>query len=737
MGNLNPNLLSGEMGRVMTTAVSLFPTYQKKLLTPQLLLIAILGDKESSAYQVLQQLSQQNKLRLNELQQRAETMAKFTDGRDAHFMFTDDMGQSTPLADEMLVVLDEARSLAQSRNESKISSAHALAIMTTLKVTTAGVLQKLGITQADVIAQLDNVNMAGNAPIIHDFIQEAQQGTAQPLHQREALLQALLGLLALSRKGNVILVGAEGVGKKSLVLSLAHWLAETKPAHLNLRTVVMLNEVALLEDPLKTMRAGLRRATGGVLLVPRINRFFGDRLRMKFPEQVCRELHKAMLEGEVAVVGTAVPADYELLANEDVIRQTTQRLDVPPATREEARAMLTLHRLRLEQAYELQVEDAALDTAVSLADQHIKNSPLPASALHLLERACAEVRLAAHGVMQTQRAPLVDPADITLAASTLTRIPLQKLNADEKSRYANMVEQLRQRIIGQEEAVLAVSRAVKIARVGLRDAKRPIGSFLFLGPSGVGKSELAKALAEFMFGSENQMITLDMSEYQEEASLNRLIGAPPGYVGFESGGQLTNYVRDNPYTVVLFDEVEKAHQKVFDVLLQLLDEGRLTDGQGRLTTFSETVVIMTSNLGARHMLTPTIGEAQRELVMAAVHEFFRPEFLNRLDDVILFHQLNPDQLALIFDLLLNKEIKLATTQKLDIALTPAAKAWMLAQNSQPEFGARPLRRILTRYLREPLVDHLLNAHVESQGATVLVDAPAEAATELRFEVIPK
>jgi ATP-dependent Clp protease ATP-binding subunit ClpB len=342
-----------------------------------------------------------------------------------------------------------------------------------------------------------------------------------------------------------------------------------------------------------------------------------------------------------------------------------------------------------------------------------------------------------------------------LAASAITKVPLQKLNADEKSRYANMVEHIRQRLIGQEEAVLAVSRAVKIARVGLRAPKRPIGSFLFLGPSGVGKSELAKALAEFMFGSDDQMVTLDMSEYQEEASLNRLIGAPPGYVGFQSGGQLTNYVRDHPYTVVLFDEVEKAHDKIFDVLLQVLDEGRLTDGQGRVATFSETVVIMTSNLGARHMLTPTIGEAQRELVMSAVDDFFRPEFLNRLDDIILFHQLTPDQLALILDLMLKKEYKLAAEQKLELVLTPASKQWLLAQNDQPEFGARPLRRILTRYLREPLVNHLLEAGLSDKGATVLVDVQSSASTEvatsdtavvaegeslpttLHFEIVPR
>ncbi|MFN2106018.1 MAG: AAA family ATPase, partial [Candidatus Promineifilaceae bacterium] len=264
--------------------------------------------------------------------------------------------------------------------------------------------------------------------------------------------------------------------------------------------------------------------------------------------------------------------------------------------------------------------------------------------------------------------------------------------------------------------------AVKTARVGLRDPKRPIGSFLFLGPSGVGKTELAKALADFMFGSEDAMLTLDMSEYQDEASINRLIGAPPGYVGFEGGGQLTDYVRENPYTVVLIDEVEKAHPRVLDVLLQVMDEGRLTDGQGRQTTFSEAVIIMTSNLGARHMLVPIIGQRERDLVMSDVRSFFRPEFLNRLDEVILFHQLTPDQLVLILDLMLKKELKLAANQGIELSLTEAAKEWLLAQNNQPEFGARPLRRIIGRYLREPLADFLLSRPPGSGPQTIHVDA---------------
>jgi ATP-dependent Clp protease ATP-binding subunit ClpA len=303
----------------------------------------------------------------------------------------------------------------------------------------------------------------------------------------------------------------------------------------------------------------------------------------------------------------------------------------------------------------------------------------------------------------------------------MTGLPVSKLGMDERARYAQMVEALHQRIIGQDEAILAVSRAVKIARVGLKDPKRPIGSFLFLGPSGVGKTELAKALAEFMFGSEDAMVVLDMSEYQQDHTVNRLIGAPPGYVGYEGGGQLTEKVRARPSTVVLFDEVEKAHPRVLDVLLQIMEEGRLTDAQGRLCSFSETVIILTSNLGSQYLDKPVMTDEMRELVMATMRAAFRPEFLNRLDEIVLFLPLTPEQLRQILNLLLKKEVKMLAEQGVMLEVSEAAKTWMLAQNDHPEWGGRPLRRIIQKFMRESLADWLLTA-APPKGARVAVDA---------------
>jgi ATP-dependent Clp protease ATP-binding subunit ClpC len=682
----------------------------------------------------LQRLHKQRGADFEDLLQRVEMMARSNKGRNANFDFTDDFGKDIPLDEEMLVIIDEGLTIAQAREELKVGSGHALAAMAQPNVTTFAVLQRVGITSAAVISLLDDVVTERRTEIVRDFVQEAQQGKATAVYQREKLQRDLISLLLLSNKRHVILVGPEGVGKRTLAYSLAQLLAEGRGPG-NLRSLVEMNEMALLENPLATMRSGMRRASGGVLLIPDIRRFFGDRLRASFPPEVNRELQKALLNNEQVVIGTATMADYELLSREHLIRQNTNRLDVLAATRDEAVAVLAFHEQRLEQEYEIEVRREALVTAVTLAGQYIKKVALPAAAVQLADRSCALVRMATQehiaNLPEVEPDGRMDSEDVMVAASMMTKIPISRLSEDEQSKYASMTERLHERIIGQGEAVLAVSRAVKTARVGLRDPKRPIGSFLFLGPSGVGKTELAKAVAEFMFGSEEAMLVLDMSEYQEEASVNRLIGAPPGYVGYEGGGQLTDFVREKPYTVMLLDEVEKAHPRVLDVLLQVMEEGRLTDGQGRLTSFSETVIIMTSNLGADIMLVPLIDERVRESVLLAVRRFFRPEFLNRLDEIILFHQLTGSQLTQILDLMLKKEFALAAKQGIELRLTQGAKEWLLAQNDQPEFGARPLRRIIGRYLREPLADFLLSRPHQHEKTVVTVDAGAEG---LQFEI---
>jgi ATP-dependent Clp protease ATP-binding subunit ClpA len=433
-------------------------------------------------------------------------------------------------------------------------------------------------------------------------------------------------------------------------------------------------------------------------------------------------VQKAFLEQAPIVIGTATETEY----NESLKQlNNVHVLKVPTTSVEETTQVLNTLKSKFETEYALTISSGAPSTVSVMASRYLSGGAQPGAAVQLLHRACALVRMSTQSDLaykpEAKPDATLDPDDVMLALSQMTGIPATKLGQDERTKYAQMAEFVKARIIGQDEAVLAVSRAVKTARVGLKDPKRPIGSFLFLGPTGVGKTELAKALAEFMFGSEDNLITLDMTEYQQEDSLNRLIGAAPGYVGFEGGGQLTDRVRQMPYSIVLFDECEKAHPRILDVLLQMMDEGRLTDGQGRTTKFSDAVIILTSNLGSMYLVDRTLGERSHELALEAVKQHFRPEFLNRLDEIIMFNALSDEGLRKILDLMLKKEMKLAGERGLTLELTEPAKTWLLAQNDHPEWGARPLRRIIQKFVREPLADYLLEKN------------PA-AGTKIRVEV---
>jgi ATP-dependent Clp protease ATP-binding subunit ClpC len=706
-------------------------------LTPEALLLTLTRGTQFPAYQVLERLSRERGFKLSEIEQQAESLVKAREGRSADFDFVAGDGRRIPLSDEMLVVLDEGRAIAQSMDEIYVSTAHALGALSQRGVSTAGLLQRYGITPTTLSGVLADQVLSRRLTTV-DLVAQARAGELPPVYAREALLRDLLNLLSLATNRHVVLLGPTGVGKRSLVHSLALLIAENKgPA--GLHKVVQIGESALLDDAAAAVQAGLRQADGGILFLPAIHRFFGGLGRADFAKAT-RHVQKALLNGDgtgqagspnslgVVIVGATSEADFdERMAADPVVAEHVHVVRVPEADEKETIAILSVHKPRLEVDYSLRIADDSLAAAARLARRIVTSAPLPASAVQLLHRACAQVRmdgqthLATHGADPGRGESQVDDEDITLAASLMTGIPASKLGVDERSRYASMVEHLHQRIVGQDEAVSAVSRAVKTARVGLKDPNRPIGSFLFLGPTGVGKTELAKALADFMFGTEEAMVVLDMSEYQQEHAVNRLLGAPPGYVGYEGGGQLTERVRARPYTVVLFDEVEKAHPRVLDVLLQMMEEGRLTDGQGRTVSFAETVIILTSNLGAQYLEATELTDARRELVMAEVKQFFRPEFLNRLDEVVLFLPLTTEQLGQILGMLLKKEARLVEERGLRLEVSEAARTWMLAQNDHPEWGARPLRRIIQRFLREPLADSML-ATEPLPGTTLVVDA---------------
>jgi ATP-dependent Clp protease ATP-binding subunit ClpB len=326
----------------------------------------------------------------------------------------------------------------------------------------------------------------------------------------------------------------------------------------------------------------------------------------------------------------------------------------------------------------------------------------------------------------------VDAEDVAEVVGKWTGIPVSRLLEGEKQKLLHMEERLGLRVVGQEEAVQAVSNAVRRARSGLQDPNRPLGSFIFLGPTGVGKTELARALAEFLFDDEHAMVRLDMSEYMEKHTVSRLIGAPPGYVGYEEGGQLTEAVRRRPYSVVLFDEIEKAHPEVFNALLQILDDGRLTDGQGRTVDFRNTIIVMTSNIGSQY-IAEAVNEAQlKERVMEALRLHFRPEFLNRVDDILIFHRLTLEQLRQIVDLQMARLKKLLEERHIELELTGKAKDFLAEAGYDPVYGARPLRRAIQRYVQDQLAPKLLSGDFK-EGDTILVDGDKDGLTFNRHE----
>lgn len=727
MGTLNPNIPNPEMTAALNAAAARMKRMGRPLLTPALLLLTFCQEPGSAAHRLLAGLAAERSFRLDELAASAEALARAAPGLNADFAFLDAAGRPIPMSSEMVIVLDEARSIAEASGESQVGTEHALGGLAERGVGTAGILRRYGISRETLASRL-----ASQAQVKRvsgqDQVAQAKGGEAAPVYVRQDLMHDLLGLLALANHRHVILVGDPGVGRRSLVQGLALLMAEGK-GPVGLRNLVTLSEHALLTDAERAVSTALAQAQNGILFIPSMERFFSSaNVNAEFPKAT-RAVQRALLNLGPVIIGSTTDAAWnDRLAADSIVREHTHRLRVSEPTADETVAILKVHKSRLEHDYGVTIADAALPAAATMAKRYVAGTPLPASALAVLHRAGALLKLArqaheatAADVKAQTPDTTLDADDVAVAVSVMTRIPVSKLGLDERARYARMVEALHQRIIGQEEAVMAVSRAVKIARVGLKDPKRPIGSFLFLGPTGVGKTELAKALAEFMFGTEDAMVVLDMTEYQQDHTVNRLIGAPPGYVGYEAGGQLTEKVRQRPHTVVLFDEVEKAHPRVLDVLLQIMEEGRLTDAQGRVTSFSETVIILTSNMGSQYLDKPVMTDEMREQVMVVVRATLRPEFLNRLDEIIIFLPLTPGQLRQIMDLLLKKEVKMLASQGVTLELAEEAVTWMLAQNDRPEWGARPLRRIIQKYLREPLADWLLNA-APAPGARVRIEA---------------
>lgn len=628
-----------------------------------------------------------------------------------------------------------------------------------------------------------------------DLTEMAAQNKLDPVIGREDEIQRVIQILSRRGKNNPCLIGEPGVGKTAIVEGLAQriqlGMVPDSVAGKRVMTLDLSGMVAgskyrgEFEERIKRVIAEVMQAGNILLFIDEMHTIIGAG-GAEGAIDASNILKPAMARGEIQIIGATTITEYRKYVEKDAaLERRFQPVTVEEPTEEETETILHGIKERYEQHHQVQISDEAIHAAVMLSQRYISDRFLPDKAIDLMDEAAAHLRLmevkapeqmlllerefqdAVNGVeknliagdvqgaaeyrkkqaelekqMQSlrkkyerkkrgQRLLLTDD-DIAQVVSVWTKIPVSRLNEKEAVRLRNLEKTLHKRVVGQEDAVSAVSRAVRRGRVGLKEPNRPVGSFLFLGPTGVGKTEISKALAEAVFGDEKAMIRVDMTEYMEKHSVSKMIGSPPGYVGHEEGGQLSEKVRRNPYSVILFDEIEKAHQDVFNILLQVLDDGHITDSQGRQVSFKNTIIIMTSNAGAQAIVEPkklgfasvddekTNYEFMKNGVMEEVKRIFKPEFLNRIDETIVFRSLNKEDMKQIVSIMTRSLVERCKTQMdIDLTIRDAVKKHLVDVSFDPKYGARPLRRRIQTDLEDPLAEHILAGDVK-KGSKVVV-----------------
>ncbi|WP_102349357.1 ATP-dependent protease ATP-binding subunit ClpC [Bacillus sp. Marseille-P3661] len=638
-----------------------------------------------------------------------------------------------------------------------------------------------------------NANTPTLDSLARDLTQIAREGSLDPVIGREKEIQRVIEVLSRRTKNNPVLIGEPGVGKTAIAEGLAQQIIQNEvPEILRNKRVMTLDMGTVVagtkyrgefEDRLKKVMDEIRQAGNIILFIDELHTLIGAG-GAEGAIDASNILKPSLARGELQCIGATTLDEYRKYIEKDAaLERRFQPIKVGEPTQEEAIQILKGLRDRYEAHHRVTITDDAIDEAVKLSDRYISDRFLPDKAIDLIDEAAAKVRLRSYtappnlkeleqkleGIRKEKDAAVqsqefekaaslrdteqrlredvektkkewkerqgqenseVTTEDIALVVSAWTGVPVSKLAQAETDRLLNMEEILHGRVIGQDEAVKAVAKAIRRARAGLKDPKRPIGSFIFLGPTGVGKTELARALAESMFGDEDALIRIDMSEYMEKHATSRLVGSPPGYVGHEEGGQLTEKVRRKPYSVILLDEIEKAHPEVFNILLQVLEDGRLTDSKGRTVDFRNTIVIMTSNVGASELkrnkyvgFNVQEGQEYKDMkskVMDSLKKAFRPEFLNRIDEIIVFHSLERQHINEIVTLMANELIKRLKEQDIEFVISDIAKEKISDEGFDPEYGARPLRRALQKHVEDRLSEELLKGTIE-KGKKVTLD----------------
>jgi ATP-dependent Clp protease ATP-binding subunit ClpC len=640
----------------------------------------------------------------------------------------------------------------------------------------------------------------------------ASEAKLDPVVGRETEIERIMQILSRRTKNNPVLIGEPGVGKTAVVEGLAQRITNADvPELLKGKQIYTLDLAALVagskyrgefEERLKKVMKEITQRGDIILFIDELHNLVGAGAA-EGAIDAASILKPALARGELQTIGATTLDEYrKYLERDSALERRFQQIRVDQPTTEETVQILKGLRDRYEQHHKVEITDEALEAAAELADRYISDRQLPDKAIDLIDEAASRMRIKSmtsppvyreleEEIEETRRSkeaaieaqefekaanlrdqerkltnrkreleeqwergegeqerPAIGEEEIADIVSMWTGIPVFKLTEAETAKLMRMEDELHKRVIGQQQAIEVISKAIRRSRAGLKDPKRPTGSFVFLGPSGVGKTELGRTLAEFLFGDEDTMVRIDMSEYMEKHAVSRLVGSPPGYIGYDEGGQLTEAVRRKPYCVLLLDEIEKAHPDVFNILLQILEDGRLTDSQGRTVDFRHSIVIMTSNIGAQEIARNTpLGfavsddetgltyEDMKNRIMGELKKVFRPEFLNRIDEVVVFHKLTREEIKTIVELLLRRIRESLAERELQLELTEDAKDLLVEKGWDPSMGARPLRRAIQRFIEDPLADFVLRAEM-TPGATVMVErAPEGSDPEVSLSVV--
>lgn len=571
----------------------------------------------------------------------------------------------------------------------------------------------------------------------HDLTKQAQAGKLDPVVGREVEIERVVQILSRRKKNNPILIGEPGVGKSAIVEGLALRIVGKEAGALAGKRIITLDVASMVagttyrgqfEERMKTVLQELQRHPEVILFIDEIHTIIGAG-NAQGSLDAANILKPALARGEVQCIGATTTNEYRTSIEKDgALERRFQKVVVRPTTPEETLSILNRLSEHYAEYHHVIYPEETLQAAVGLAERYITDRAFPDKAIDVMDEAGARAHARAKAVDDEPQEPYtITVDDIASVVSMMSGVPVQRVQKAETERLRTMDETLRKRVIGQDEAVNTIVRAIRRSRLGLRDPRRPIGTFFFLGPTGVGKTYLAQCLAEEMFGSRDAVIRFDMSEYMEKHTVSLLVGAPPGYVAHEDGGKLTEAVRRKPYSIVLFDEIEKAHPDIFNILLQVLDEGRLTDRQGHVVDFRNTIIILTSNVGTRQLKEFGAGigfgvsdmdtKTSNQMLLKALQKTFPPEFLNRIDNVITFQPLTRDALARIVNIevaLLQERLRKTGHQ---LVLTPEVTMQLTEKAYDPQNGARPVKRAIQTYLEDPLTDVLL-AHPQQKRITI-------------------